>query len=267
MLESPFPARGTPHYSKRRSADASQTASDSICSEILPILRTKNSPIFPGFSLTAFRCSEINTFMNRTTAIYVRVSTNGQRTDSQKKELLSYCRGQRWKRIAIYEDKMSGVSKSRPQLERLMQDMRAGKVERLLCFKLDRLGRSLAHLAMILDEMNKLQIPLICIGQGIDTSTDSPAGRLQLNVLMAVAEFERGIIKERVNAGLKVAKARGQRLGRPPMLQKRSVEVQALKEQGLGLRAIARRLGMPASSVHSVLHPRPQRRKPQNRAG
>ena len=82
-----------------------------------------------------------------------------------------------------------------------MQDMRAGQIERLVCFKLDRLGRSLTHLALILDEMNRLKVPLICIAQGIDTSTDNPAGRLQLGVLMAVAEFERGIIKERVNAG------------------------------------------------------------------
>ncbi len=135
-----------------------------------------------------------------------------------------------------------------------MQDMRAGKIERLLCFKLDRLGRSLTHLALILDEMNRLQIPLICIGQGIDTSTDSPAGRLQLNVLMAVAEFERGIIKERVNAGLKAAKARGVRLGRPNTLQNRAAEVLALRKAGTGLRAIARELGMPVSSVHCILH-------------
>ena len=113
---------------------------------------------------------------------------------------------------------------------------------------------------LILDEMNRLQIPLICIGQGIDTSTDSPAGRLQLNVLMAVAEFERGIIKERVNAGLKAAKARGVRLGRPATLQKRAVEVLALKERGLGLRAISRELKMPVASVHSVLHAKPQQR-------
>jgi len=115
----------------------------------------------------------------------------------------------------------------------------AGKVERLLCFKLDRLGRSLAHLAMILDEMNKLADPLICIGQGIDTSTDSPAGRLQLNVLMAVAEFRAGIIKERVNAGLKAAKGRGVRLGRPGTLVKRAEEVLALQETRIGLRAIS----------------------------
>jgi DNA invertase Pin-like site-specific DNA recombinase len=193
---------------------------------------------------------------NGTTAIYIRVSTNGQKTDSQKKELQSYCRGRGWRRIAVYEDKMSGATTSRPALERLMQDMRAGKIERLLCFKLDRLGRSLTHLALILDEMTRLQIPLICVGQGIDTSSDSPAGRLQLNVLMAVAEFERGIIKERVNAGLAAAKSRGVRLGRPATLPSRRAEVLGLKKDGLGLREISRRLNIPPSSVHSLLHAR-----------
>src|SRR5208282_291289 len=120
-----------------------------------------------------------------------------------------------WKDLAFYVDRIGGAKSSRPQLEKLMQDMRGGKVERLVVFKLDRLGRSLTHLALILDEMNRLNVPLIAASQGIDTSVDNPAGRLQLGVLMAVAEFERGIIKERVNAGLAAAKSRGVRFGRP----------------------------------------------------
>lgn len=188
------------------------------------------------------------------TAIYVRVSTNGQKTDSQKKELLALCRLRGWKKVVVYEDKLSGVATNRPALEKLMQAMRAGQIERLVCFKLDRLGRSLTHLALILDEMNRLKVPLIASSQGIDTSTDNPAGRLQLGVLMAVAEFERGIIKERVNAGLKAAKARGVKLGRPATLDQRAGAVMVLKKRGLGLRAIARELKMPVSSVHAVLH-------------
>ena len=135
-----------------------------------------------------------------------------------------------------------------------MAAVRGGKVQRVVVYKLDRLGRSLTHLALILDEMNRLKVALIASSQGIDTSTDNPAGRLQLGVLMAVAEFERGIIKESVNAGLKAAKARGVRLGRPATLDKRAAAVMALKKQGLGVRAIARELKMPVSSVHSILH-------------
>ena len=109
-----------------------------------------------------------------------------------------------------------------------MQDIRSGKIERLLVFKLDRLGRSLTHLALILDELNRLRVPLIASSQGIDTSDDNPAGRLQLGVLMAVAEFERGIIKERVNAGLSAAKARGVQLGRPATINGRAAEISKL---------------------------------------
>ena len=187
------------------------------------------------------------------TALYIRVSTEGQRTDSQEQELKGYCRQRGWKDLTLYVDKIGGAKASRPQLDHLMRDIRSGKIERLLVFKLDRLGRSLTHLALILDELNRLKVPLIASSQGIDTSDDNPAGRLQLGVLMAVAEFERGIIKERVNAGLAAAKARGVQLGRPTTINGRADEVRRLKAQGLGLRAIARQLEMPPSSVHKAL--------------
>jgi len=187
------------------------------------------------------------------TALYIRVSTQEQRTDSQDQELRRYCRQRGWKNLSIYVDKICGAKTSRPELERLMQDIRAGTIERLVVYKLDRLGRSLTHLALILDELNRLQVPLIASSQGIDTSNDNPAGRLQLGVLMAVAEFERGIIKERVNAGIAAAKVRGVKFGRPATLNGRVVEVSKLKAQGLGVRAIARHLKMPPSSVYKTL--------------
>ena len=84
-----------------------------------------------------------------------------------------------------------------------------------MVFKLDRLGRSLPHLALILDELQRHAVALIATSQGIDTSVaPTPVGRLQLGVLMAVAEFEREIIRERINAGLAAARARGVKLGR-----------------------------------------------------
>ncbi len=187
------------------------------------------------------------------TAVYIRVSTVGQRTDSQDQELRRYCRQRGWKNLRFYVDKISGAKASRPELDRLMQELRAGNVERLVVYKLDRLGRSLTHLALILDEMNRLRVPLIASSQGIDTSADNPAGKLQLGVLMAVAEFERGIIRERVNSGLAAAKARGVRLGRPATLERRTGEVMKLKKSGMGLRAIARQLKMPPSSVSKIL--------------
>ncbi|MGO8930223.1 MAG: recombinase family protein [Limisphaerales bacterium] len=188
-----------------------------------------------------------------TTALYVRISTLNQRTDSQQEELKRYCRQRGWTNLSWYIDKISGGKSSRPELDRLARDMRAGNVERLVVYKLDRLGRSLTHLALILDEMNRLKVPLIASSQGIDTSDDNPAGRLQLGVLMAVAEFERSLIKERVNAGLAAARQRGIQLGRPATLNGRAAEVRKLKAKGLGLRAIGRELKMPVSSVHKAL--------------
>ena len=183
----------------------------------------------------------------------MRVSTGDQKLDSQERELRRYCQMRGWKNAVFYSDKKTGASTSRPALERLLQDMRAGKIQRLVCYKLDRVGRSLTHLALIVDEMARLRVPLICTSQSIDTSESSPCGKFQLAVLMAVAEFERGIIRERVNAGLAAAKERGVRLGRPATLEKRADEVMALKKRGLGVRAISRELDMPVSSVHSVL--------------
>lgn len=187
------------------------------------------------------------------TAVYVRVSTESQRTDSQERELAAYCRHRGWRKTVFYVDKISGSRASRPQLDELMTAIRSGMVGRLVVYKLDRLGRSLTHLALILDELDRLHIPLIASSQGIDTSDDHPAGRLQRAVLMAVAEFERGIIRERVKDGLKAARDRGVTLGRPATIRHRVGEIKGLKKKGLGVRAIARELKMPPSSVHKVL--------------
>jgi DNA invertase Pin-like site-specific DNA recombinase len=191
--------------------------------------------------------------MRAWTAVYVRVSTAEQRVDSQELELRRYCGQRGWEDVKFYTDRISGASCSRPELDTMMKDVRAGNVTRVVCYKLDRLGRSLTHLALMLDELNRLKVPLIASSQGIDTSDDNPAGRLQTAVLMAIAEFERGIIRERVKAGVTAARARGVKLGRPPKLKARAPEVMALKNQGLGIRAISRSLGMPVSSVHSLV--------------
>jgi DNA invertase Pin-like site-specific DNA recombinase len=191
--------------------------------------------------------------VNRATAIYLRVSTLEQKHDSQLKELKDYCALRRWEDPIVYAEKQSGVSSSRPALERLMTDVRAGKVERIVCFKLDRLGRSLSHLALLVEELTSHHVALICSSQGIDTSSDNAAGRLQLGVLCAVAAFERALIVERVSAGLRAAKARGVRLGRPSSIHQHVDAVRKLKRRGLGVRAIGRELRLPPSSVCKAL--------------
>jgi DNA invertase Pin-like site-specific DNA recombinase len=135
----------------------------------------------------------------------------------------------------------------------MVNDLRAGRLERVVTYKLDRLGRSITQLCLLVDEMTRLGVPLICSSQGIDTSSNNHCGKFQLDVLKAVCEFERNLIRDRVNIGLAAARAKGVRLGRPASLHKRAGEVLALKKQGMGLRAISRELGMAVSSVHSIL--------------
>jgi DNA invertase Pin-like site-specific DNA recombinase len=191
------------------------------------------------------------------TAIYVRVSTDDQTTASQEHELRAYCERRAWANLQIYSDQISGAKFVRPGLDALMAAVRAGKVERVIVFKLDRLGRSLPHLALILDELQRHGVALVATSQGIDTSNSNPVGRLQLNVLMAVAEFEREIIRERVNAGLAAARARGVKLGRPAKHKCTTDEVRALKTRGFGVRAIARELKVPVTTVWVKLREQP----------
>src|SRR6187402_2982284 len=97
----------------------------------------------------------------------------------------------KWAAPVEYLDQISGAKFTREGLDKLMRAVRKGQIDVLLCVKLDRLGRSLPHLAQLIGEMDKHGVAMICTTQGIDTRTENPAGRLQMHVLMAVAEFER----------------------------------------------------------------------------
>ena len=134
-----------------------------------------------------------------------------------------------------------------------MKEVRRGRVDVIVAYKLDRLGRSLAHLAQLIGEMAAHRTALVVPVQGIDTSASNPASQLQLNILMAVAEFEREIIRERVNAGLKAARARSRQLGRPSTLQKHLPNVRRLLANGHNVPQIARLLALPYSSAHKLV--------------
>lgn len=186
-------------------------------------------------------------------AIYSRVSTDKQTHDSQLNELRDHCQRRGWNKVVEHTDTISGSKFSRQGLDSLMADVRRGRVDVVLCFKLDRLGRSLPHLAQIIGELTASRVALVCPSQGIDTSGMNPAAQLQLNILMAVAEFERSIIRERVNAGLKAAKARGTKLGRPETLSQYANDVIAQRKAGKSIRKIARDTGLPLASVAKIL--------------
>lgn len=191
----------------------------------------------------------------RHTAIYLRVSTNNgtQITDSQFDECSRYCEAKGWSNVQIYEDKASGTKASRPALDKLVKAMREGVVERVVVFKMCRLGRSLTHLSILLNEFKSLRIPLIAVSQGLDTSDSNPCGQLIMGVLMCVADWEKSNLLERCAAGIKSAKNRGVVFGRKPTLHKRRDEVMQLKQQGLGLREIGRQLNIPIASVCKIV--------------
>ncbi len=186
-------------------------------------------------------------------AIYARVSTADQTLAGQESDLAAYCQGRGWEPV-VFRDVQSGAEAARPGLEAMLQAVRRGQVRAIVCVKLDRLGRSLIHLALIVDELSRLNVPIICTSQGIDTSHDNPVGRLQLSVLMAVAEFERSLIRERTVAGLKAARARGAKIGRPVKATPTHREqIRSLREAGQSLRQIAAAVGLAASTVSAVL--------------
>jgi len=147
-------------------------------------------------------------------AIYARVSTFDQEPENQLQELRRYVSARGWTAGAEYVDKgVSGSKDRRPALDELVRDAKRRKFDVVVCWRLDRLGRNLKHLILLLEELSALGVAFVSLGEGIDCTT--PAGRLQLHLLGAIAEFERERIRERVLAGLQRARAQGKRLGRP----------------------------------------------------
>jgi DNA invertase Pin-like site-specific DNA recombinase len=146
-------------------------------------------------------------------AIYARVSTADQTCDNQLIELRRYVEARGWTAQEFVDSGVSGSTDKRPALDALIRDAKRRRFDVLVCWRLDRLGRNLRHLVTLIDELSAVGVGFASLGEGIDTQT--PAGRLQLHVLAALAEFERGRIRERVVAGLQRARAQGKRLGRP----------------------------------------------------
>jgi len=142
-------------------------------------------------------------------AVYLRVSTDQQNHNSQRTELAQYCERRNWTNIRWFADVGSGAKQNRDALNQLMAQVRCGRIDVIVAFKIDRLARSLNHLAQIIAELQTHNVSLVCPSQGIDTTNANPCAQLQLNILAAVAQFERELITERVNAGLAAAKHRG----------------------------------------------------------
>jgi DNA invertase Pin-like site-specific DNA recombinase len=164
-------------------------------------------------------------------AIYARVSTkNGQDPEMQLAELREYIRNRLWKIAGEYVDSgISGASDSRPELNRLMADASRRRFDVVAVWKFDRFARSVSHLLRALETFRTLGIEFVSLSESIDTST--PTGKMVFTVLGSVAELERSLIGERVRAGLRNAKARGMRLGRPPLKYLSVTDTQRLRRE------------------------------------
>jgi DNA invertase Pin-like site-specific DNA recombinase len=178
-------------------------------------------------------------------AVYARVSTIDQRADNQLLELRRYAAARQWTPTEYVDVGISGSKDRRPELDRLLADAKRRRFDVVIVWRLDRLGRNLKHLVVLLDELQALSVAFVSLGEGIDCTT--PAGRLQLHVLAALAEFERGRIQERVKAGLARVRASGERLGRP---RARLAAADVERSLSMSVRQAASALGVPRSVLH-----------------
>ncbi len=186
-------------------------------------------------------------------AIYARVSTTGQgqSPEMQVRELREYCERRGWQIAGEYVDAgVSGAKDSRPELNRLMADAHRRRFDVVVVWKFDRFARSVSHLLRALETFGALGVAFVSLSEQIDTST--PTGKMVFTVLGAVAELERSLIAERVRAGLRNARAKGKRLGRPRVSIDPS-HVTRLRAQGRTIREIADALGVSRSLVHKTL--------------
>ena len=191
----------------------------------------------------------------RRVAFYLRVSTDGQSTALQRRDLVEACAHRGWEVTELYED--AGVSgakgrEGRPAFDKLCQDATRRRFDVIAAWSVDRLGRSLQDLVGFLGETHGAGVHLYLHQQAVDTTT--PAGRALFQMLGVFAEFERAMIRDRVKAGLANARAKGVQLGAPRTDDKTISRIEREKAKGLSMRAIAAKLGVGTGTVHRVLN-------------
>jgi DNA invertase Pin-like site-specific DNA recombinase len=174
-------------------------------------------------------------------ATYLRVSTDQQSTENQRRELVTYLAARGWTLTKEYADEgISGTKERRPALDQLLTDARRRRFDVLAVWSLDRIGRNLRHLIGVLEELQQLGVAVISLRDGLDLST--AAGRLQMAVIGAIAQFERDRLRERTISGLARARAEGKRLGRPRVTPPRI-------QTGVTIREAAQQWGVSKSTA------------------
>ncbi|QWD29528.1 recombinase family protein [Polynucleobacter paneuropaeus] len=187
--------------------------------------------------------------------LYCRVSTIHQTSENQLRELRAVAERMGYEIVSEFIDNgISGAKsrKDRPALDGMMKLATQRKFEMVMCWSIDRLGRSLQHLVEILNELQAMKIDLYFMQQGMDTTT--PSGRMIFSVFGAIGEFERNLIRERVIAGQQRAKESGVHIGRPTKMNDgmRSA-IQVMHQNGMSVRQIAKSCKVGVGTVYSVL--------------
>ena len=182
-------------------------------------------------------------------AIYARVSTKDQNCELQFRDIRTYCAARGFASVREFVDIGSGAKDSRPQLNDLMAAARKRQLDAILVWRFDRFARSTKHLLLAL-EFRSLGIRFISYQENIDTS--SPLGQALFTIVSAVAQLERDLIRERVSAGIRNARASGKQLGRPRRIINHD-QVMRLRSEGASLRQIAEKLGIGYGTVRLSL--------------
>jgi DNA invertase Pin-like site-specific DNA recombinase len=191
--------------------------------------------------------------------LYARVSTTDQHCEQQLHELREYAKVRGWKVEGEYVDQgVSGTKDSRPAMNRLMKAARQRAVDAIVCWKLDRWGRSMPHLVQSVQELKSLGVRFVAVSQGIDTDESNPMAKLLLHLLGAFADFEHDLIVERTRMGLQKARREGRIGGRPRTIVNR-VKIAEMDAEGYSLREIAEEVGVSAATVCRILNTRHQR--------
>ena len=196
-------------------------------------------------------------------AVYARVSTSGQTVENQVRELTTWAERAGHQIVATYSDNASSGSKgreARPGFDQALKDATRRRYDMLAAWSVDRLGRSVQDLVAALQELRGAGVDLFLHQQALDTST--PSGRAMFQMLGVFSEFERAIIVERVNSGLARARAAGTRLGRPKISSEVEARIEELRIAGMGIKAVARKLGVGTGTVQRVDLERRQRNMP-----
>lgn len=192
--------------------------------------------------------------MTKRVALYARVSTSkGQTVENQLRELQTVAGRSGWTVVAIHLDEGISGTKGRdrrPGFDALLKGVARREYDLIAAWSVDRLGRSLQDLVGFLNEIQAREIGLYLHVQGLDTT--SPSGRLLFSLLSVFADYEREMIRERVLSGLERTRAKGTRLGRPPMDAGQVEAIRALLVAGTGIRETARRTGAGASTVQRI---------------